>query len=210
MLREELYEKVMEISNKYGLPVRINKKTKKKELQEMYDNMLKLHTGGDLIEKDDFLMDFINDYEEDSNYKDLSNDDEEYEVEIEPDNDNAMEEDNDNAMEEEKKTNRKIKSTRMKKLLKQSINMLKKDVNTIISNYNKETDQLLKSIEGINDLTDGEIEIVITNYNEIREDAENEINLAIETYEGEIPDSFYIWVETQLNRKKRQIEKTIN
>jgi len=212
MKREELYDKVMEISTKYGLPVRINKKTKKAELQKMYNNMNKLATEEELIEVDNYdkiidndIQDLLKDYrftDEEDNNDDNDDDDENFEIEI-----NEIKDMNEPV---EIKQPRKIKSSRMTKLLKKSINSLKREINTIVSNYNKETDDLMNAVEEIKDITEGEIDVVINNYNEIREDAENEINLAIDTYEGEIPDSFYVWVESQLDRKKRRLEKILS
>jgi hypothetical protein len=205
MKREELYNKVMEISKKYSLPVSINKKTKKAELQKMYNNMSKLSQEEELIENE------IIDNDDDNDIQRIL---EEYPL---TDNDDSDKENVEVEIEEEYKASpkqnnkRKLKSVRMTKILKtQSINTLKKEINTIISKYNKETDGLMDMVEKLDDVTEDEINVVINTYNEIREDAENEINLCIDTYKGSIPESFYVWVESQLDRKKTRLEKIIS
>jgi len=222
MKREELYNKVMEISTQYNLPVRIDKKTRKAELQKIYNNMSNIT----LKKEDDFLDDdiknLLNDYEFDKIDSNgagyiTETSQELYEPEKDEDEDDDEDDDDYDELEEiedlEKPVEikpRKVKSVRMEKILKQSINSLKRDVNAIIKDYNKECDELMASIEEIKDITDEEIDMAITNYNEIREDVENEINLALETHEGKIPESFYVLVESQLDRKKKQIEKLLH
>ena len=195
----------MEISKKYSLPVSINKKTKKAELQKMYNNMSKLSQEEELIENE------IIDNDDDNDIQRIL---EEYPL---TDNDDSDKENVEVEIEEEYKASpkqnnkRKLKSVRMTKILKtQSINTLKKEINTIISKYNKETDGLMDMVEKLDDVTEDEINVVINTYNEIREDAENEINLCIDTYKGSIPESFYVWVESQLDRKKTRLEKIIS
>lgn len=215
MKREELYDAVMAISNEYNLPVKINKKTKKQELQKMYDNMKTLKNENQLIENDDVedlikdeLYDILND---DTKYEteDDDEDDSNYTTEIEPLNDNAIEE-YEPEPEPEPVENKKLKSKRMKQILKKgSINSLKREVNVMIKQYNIDCDKLLDVLENTEDITDEEIDIVINAYNEVRENTENEINLTIDTFEGNIPETFYTWIEGVLDKKKRQLEKMI-
>ena len=219
MKREELYEKVMEISNRYGLPVKINKKTKKEELKKMYDNMSKLSQEEELIDltdlnktiEDEDIQDILKDYpfddEEDDNNVNLDLDDEQDE-----DYDDEQNEDDDQNeivdFSTKQKPKRKVKSNRMQNILKkQSINSLKKQVTTILNKYDKECIQIYNDIKDLGELDDEEIEITIDNYNEVRTDAENEINLTIDAFDGDIPDSFYTWVEGRLDSSKKRIEK---
>jgi len=201
MKRPELYNKIIELSDKYGLPVKINKQTKKAILEKVYNNLLQLKNEDKMVDDNMYedINTIISDCTEDINFIEqeeiqepiINNDEPELEPELEPETPIK------------KKT---LKSGKMKKLLKKkSIQELKKEVNKIIIPYNKETNNLIKLLkeEQIDE------NMLIEDYNNIREHTENEINLSIDDFDNNIPESFYTWCESLLDTQKNKLEKYI-
>ena len=199
MKRNELYEKIIELSDKYNIPLKINKQSKKSELQKVYDNLEKLKDDNEPIDEE-----YANTL---------------YVDEVDEDTDNNIDIDkllneltflNNTTQSKTKETRRKIKNNKIeKKQIDTSISniqTLKNISNDIINNYIDNIEILIKSINKDVDNSNN----IINDYNELRDTTVNKLNMEIDCYEGKISNSFYTWIESQLDISKNKLEKKLN
>tara|TARA_R110002126_G_scaffold45043_5_gene127932 strand:- start:497 stop:1030 length:534 start_codon:yes stop_codon:yes gene_type:complete len=89
----------------------------------------------------------------------------------------------------------------------------RKDSKEILSKYYKEIELFLKNYQlkkRKNLLTDDDVTYLISDYDNLKEAVEDELNLLVDLLETPPPDSFYDYLDKGLDRQKKRIEKIIN
>ena len=116
---------------------------------------------------------------------------------------------------EGKKPKRKILNKKLsKKLLKIPENKYelkdcKNDVKKLLDSHKQSINNLYNKYRR-SILDDEDIEDIINEYNILRTDVENELNMCIDDLQDEPNNSFYTWIENSLDLHKNKIEKLIN
>ena len=89
----------------------------------------------------------------------------------------------------------------------------RKDAKDILSKYYKEIELFLKNYQlkkRKNQLTEEDVTYLISDYNNLKESVEDELNLLVELLDSPPPDSFYDYLDKGLDRQKKRVEKLIN
>lgn len=116
---------------------------------------------------------------------------------------------------EGKKPKRKILNKKLsKKLLKIPENKYelkdcKNDIKKLLDSHKQSINNLYNKYRR-SILDDEDIEDIINEYNILRTDVENELNMCIDDLQDEPNNSFYTWIENSLDLHKNKIEKLIN
>lgn len=229
-LNKDIYAEIERISAEYGLPIPLTKYARKERLLDLRSDLRALKKEGndsdddnivaeddldELLKSNEVVDEAETAVEEAEEEAEEAGEEAEAEAEVEAEEE-AKEEVKGEAEVggegevETENSKRLLKSVRMEKLIKkQSLMGLKKSMRPIIAQYNRDVNQLKNQLEELDDITTDEVEAVVNYYNDIRTEAENEINLSIDGFEGNIPETFYIWIENLIDKKHKELHKLI-
>ena len=190
MKREELYKKVMDISTSYKLPIRLDKKTRKAELQKIYDNMsnITLKKQDDYLDLDKDIKNLLNDNseekseeleeEEEGEEEEEEQEEEESEEQVEEESEvseeqeeeepDELEEEEPEEGEEEEEPEEKLEPLKMNNKKNKSIDLtkyVKKEVKQYLNAFYINITRLINKYKYVNDITEEELLKIQTKYN---------------------------------------------